>query len=325
MIDEPTQPRPTLHLRVLAAGALALGVGCGSGDGDRAPEATTESAPSAAPIATGATPVAGEIAPGAPRAARNGGTVLAVGPYVLEVVTHDDGALEATVDDLAEPAGAQLIVRLPTEQGSLSTVLMTWDPATSRFRGRLREGLPVPGPLAATLTVNGERHEGRSGYTIILPPEAQARIAGGSPTGAPTLGDPPVDPSAAPPTAPASIPGSTAVDAPRPAPLPRPPHVVRVSPVAPATAVSAEPPQVRVAPMAQHGVTAAPVTAVRPATATPTATPTATVRPAATVRPTATVQPSATVRPAAAAESRGQDTSTEEDPSPPRVRVRVRP
>jgi hypothetical protein len=200
---------------LLGLGGLALAA-CG---GDDPPSIAEETPPIASETAPEATPLAAEVE--GPDAA-HGGTVVAVGPRHVEVVVHDDGALEAYLDDdLPAPATAQITVRVATEGGAIQPVVMIWDPASERYRGQIYAELPVPGPLAVTLVVDGATSEGESPFTRILAPVDEPSAPRAQPTARATVEvEAPAPPAAGPPSPP---PSARAVVAPPPVAPPPPP------------------------------------------------------------------------------------------------------
>lgn len=223
-------PRATALCLSWLAASLA---GCGDEATEvPVPEVSSDTEPTVAPLDPAEPTVE----------AAHGGTLVSASPYEVEVVTHDDGALEAWVLEpaLEAPGQARLTVRLATEDGSRQPVVMTWDPARERFRGQLHRDLPVPGPLEVELEVGGETARGESSFTIILPPEEEPTAALDTPRGG-RGGSQPAAPSTTPtarPEAPAAA--STERDAPRAVVAAAPERSPVVAPT-PAPTVAPEP------------------------------------------------------------------------------------
>lgn len=139
------------------------------GEDEAAVEVTVESEPPGAVVA--------DVLPGSPPAA-NGGTVVAAGPHYVEVVAHDDGEVDAYVlaDDAPPPAQMQLTVRLTGDDGESHPVILIWDPSQSRYRGRLRQVQPMPGPVEVVLVYGGDTYRGRRSTVIVLAPNAAPTV-----------------------------------------------------------------------------------------------------------------------------------------------------
>lgn len=215
--------------------ALWLG-GCGDAGG---PEGE-EPRPPEAPAEPGAEP--GE--PGAPAlpAPARGGTVVAVGPYYLEVVAHADGPVDATVHEAAPevPAGARLTVRVTADDGAQHPVLLTWDPGAAEYRGRLYRVAAIPGPIRVTLRIGDTTHEGRASTLVVTSPAPAPppRPATTPRTPTPEATSPELPPAPEAPAPEAPAPEAPVAEAPAPPPVVAPPPVsVRPDVVAPSPAI----------------------------------------------------------------------------------------
>ncbi len=217
--------------------ALWLG-GCGDAD-DRDGEARRRPPEEL----TGSSVEQGE--PGAPPlpAPARGGTVVAVGPYFVEVVAHADGPVDVTVHEASPdvPAGARLTVRVTADDGAQHPVLLTWDPGAAEYRGRLYRVAAIPGPIRVALRVGDTTHEGRASTLVVTSPvpasPTRPATAPRTPaSGTATPGIPPA-PEAPAPEAPAGPvaegPAPESPEAPPPVVAP-PPVSVRPEVVAPA-------------------------------------------------------------------------------------------
>lgn len=142
------------HLTWMAALALA---GCGG-------EETAE-----AEIAPIGEPTTVQVAAGPAPTPQHGGTVVVAGPHPVEVVPHQDGAVEAyfVADAAPEPASAQLTVQVATDAGP-RPVMLVWDPGQARFRGSLTGATVAPGPVEVSLLVQGQTYRGRAPTVVII-------------------------------------------------------------------------------------------------------------------------------------------------------------
>lgn len=238
--------------RITTAAALFLFM-CGEDEG-----VTVEAEPSddqAAPVSAAAP------------SASNGGTVVSVGPLQVEVVAREDGDIDAFVLGAAPPPPdrTQITVSLTGDDGGAHPVILIWDPSQSRYRGRLRQVLPNPGPVEVVVVLAGETHRGRAPSIVLAPPnplilvddEPDSPNSGGVVIDRGPDGPPPAPPGAVvyqdgPPSPPGVLVG---VREPRPqvvvrAPVPPPPPQARFvveRPAPPSVRVVAPaPPQARI-------------------------------------------------------------------------------
>lgn len=175
-------------------------------------------------------------------ASAHGGTVVTVGPHLLEILAQGDGLVVAYVHEGSAPLspGAHVTVRLTGDDGGQHPVLLVWDPAEASYRGRLYRVAAIPGPIRVTVVDGGATHEGEASTVVVTsPPEpvAAARPTGGrsatAPVAEPASPEPAAtpDPEPAPPVAEAEPPPD-----PDPSPIVQPP-VVTTRPVLPAAPV----------------------------------------------------------------------------------------
>jgi hypothetical protein len=126
-------------------------------------------------LAAGSQPSAIVIDPVAAAAgieAAHGGTVVTVGDQFVEVLASDDGTVDAYVLTPQPPAPDQtrVTVRLPADDGDTHPVMLTWDPAGGRYRGRLRQVHPVPGPVEVVIVVGGAAQRGTAPQIVLFGP-----------------------------------------------------------------------------------------------------------------------------------------------------------
>ena len=142
--------------------ALALGA-CGE----------SEEANPDLPLAASGEPLAFELP-----AAAHGGTVVPVGQQAVEVIPREDGTVQAYVVTPEPPprAQTQITVRIPGSDGRPHPVVLTWDPRTEAYAGRLRQVQPVAGPIEVVMVVGGERYLGRAPHVVLIAPSAPAVI-----------------------------------------------------------------------------------------------------------------------------------------------------
>lgn len=135
----------------------------------------------------------GEVAlPADAPAPAHEGSIIAAGPHYVEVLAHDDGSVDAYLagDDAPAPAQSQVTVHVPADDGETHPVVLVWDPAGSRYRGRLRRVQPVPGPVRVVLATAGETYQGNAPTFVVMAPR-MPRPTGGPvhaarPVGRPT-------------------------------------------------------------------------------------------------------------------------------------------
>ena len=92
--------------------------------------------------------------------ATHGGSVLFLNNGWAEVVPKSDGSIEAYVVDtvgapMPAPMTATVSVKVHGDDGAQHTVVLPWNPASSRYEGRLEEARPVPGPMEVTVVAPG--------------------------------------------------------------------------------------------------------------------------------------------------------------------------
>jgi hypothetical protein len=99
------------------------------------------------------------------------GTLVAAGPYPVEVVAHESGEVYAHVrGDAPPPADVVLTVDVPVERRrSGRPVRMIWNPRNERWEGRVRRLEVVPGPLDVHITVGGVEHHGHVDVIVVAP------------------------------------------------------------------------------------------------------------------------------------------------------------
>jgi hypothetical protein len=108
----------------------------------------------------------------------HGGTVVPVGQQAVEVVPRQDGTLQAYVVTPEPPPReqTQITVRVPGDDGRPHPVVLTWDPRTESYAGRLRRVQPVAGPVEVIMVVDGQRHAGRAPRVVLLAPSAPSVV-----------------------------------------------------------------------------------------------------------------------------------------------------
>ncbi len=158
-------------------------------------------------------------------ASSHGGTVVSVGPHLLEIVAQGDGLVVAYVHEgsAALSPGAHVTVRLTGDDGGQHPVLLVWDPAETSYRGRLYRVAAIPGPIRVTVVDGGATHEGEATTVVVTSPPAPAAAA--RPTGGRPATAEPV-PEATPEPEP-----SAPVAEPEPAPTPADPDPAPTSPI----------------------------------------------------------------------------------------------
>ena len=155
-------------LLLMAAPLMAglLMAGCGADDGEaEVPEVAAGSEPSAVLIDSTGAPIA-------QLAAQHGGTVVLAGDQHVEVLASDDGTVDAYVitPEPPSPDQTRITVRVPADDGSVHPVMLTWDPSEGRYRGRLRQVHPVPGPVEVVIVVGGAEQRGSVPQIVLFGP-----------------------------------------------------------------------------------------------------------------------------------------------------------
>jgi len=152
--------------------------------------------------------------------ARFGGSVLAVGPYAVELVAKPDAVLAYVLDATGQArGGADLSLQLAVGAGGETKLDFKWDPARAGYTAALDGKLDVSGqPLRLALTAAGQAYLGavqslqalaaarldaRAGASAQLPApqldaqlnagahalgDAKAKLSAGAKTGAAALG-----------------------------------------------------------------------------------------------------------------------------------------
>jgi hypothetical protein len=98
--------------------------------------------------------------------ARLGGSLVTVGDYVVEVLLHADGLVEASLMDrtgqpLLTTTEASLTVRANTPGGTGTDVKLAWDPPRARFSGHAGGGAKLAsGPVKVDLTLQDKMQQG---------------------------------------------------------------------------------------------------------------------------------------------------------------------
>jgi len=105
-------------------------------------------------------------------AASHGGTVVAVGAHFLEVLVRRDGTIGLVTRNEAFPAASevQLTTTITGADGEPHSVLLTWDPAPERYRGRMRSALPIPGAIEVKLVHGTQTYRGSSPTVVVSAP-----------------------------------------------------------------------------------------------------------------------------------------------------------
>ncbi|MCC6873203.1 MAG: hypothetical protein IT378_02750 [Sandaracinaceae bacterium] len=127
------------------------------------------------PAAAGTETVA--VAAPSALAPEHGGTVLMAGQYPLEVVAQNDGNVRAFVRAAEAPAPerVRLTVRAPDASGNQHPIVLRWDDSQGAYVGRARRVQLAPGPLSATMIVDGTSYQA-SVPTFVLVPAAPAVV-----------------------------------------------------------------------------------------------------------------------------------------------------
>jgi hypothetical protein len=94
--------------------------------------------------------------------ARFGGSVLAVGPYAVELVVQPDVVLAYVLDASGKAqGGAELALQLQVGAGAGTPLALEWDPARARYTAPLDAKLDVSSePLRLGLTASGKAYLG---------------------------------------------------------------------------------------------------------------------------------------------------------------------
>jgi hypothetical protein len=101
-----------------------------------------------------------------------GGSVVATGDYSVEIAPRANGEIEAVVHDRAGAAvqgGVELSARVQAG-GELRPVVLAWDPASLRFRGKLEGDFKLePGPIDVSIVAEGRLRAGSILAAVVLP------------------------------------------------------------------------------------------------------------------------------------------------------------
>lgn len=102
---------------------------------------------------------------------KSGGTVIAAGPYAVEVVPHASGQVHAYVlGDPPPPNTVELTVKVPVVGRSTGRpVRLRWSPRHQRYEGRVRRVEIIEGPLEVLLVVEGVEYHGRVDVFVLFP------------------------------------------------------------------------------------------------------------------------------------------------------------
>jgi hypothetical protein len=121
--------------------------------------------------------VAGPVAAAGPTAVQvtvpppaHGGTVVMAGAHPVEVVTHESGEVYAFVHGEAPPPGElDLSVDVPTRGGGSRPVHLRYHRGRSRWEGRVRNTVLVPGPVDVHVEVSGVAWHGHVATVVVAP------------------------------------------------------------------------------------------------------------------------------------------------------------
>ncbi len=155
--------------------ALLTATGCGEDESEAPPQVN---APASVTVEGAAPTVTAEPT--------HGGTIVAAGPHPVEVVAHDDGAIEAYVVGSAPPPEAQLTVTVPTDEGPRPVVLVWED---DRYYGVVEGPTIVQGPTEVVYVVDDRAYRGRVDTVVVVeaprprPPRADVVVRGPRPRG----------------------------------------------------------------------------------------------------------------------------------------------
>lgn len=105
--------------------------------------------------------------------ATHGGSVLFLNNGWAEVVPKSDGSIEAYVVDtagapLATPMTTSVSVKVRGDDGAQHTVVLPWNPVSSRFEGRLVEARPAPGPMEVVVVSPGQPRWHAAAPTVVI-------------------------------------------------------------------------------------------------------------------------------------------------------------
>jgi hypothetical protein len=148
------------------------------------PEAETSAAPAdpaAQPALEAPPPAQAPPAMASAPAPRLGGAIVASGEFGVEVVTHTNGGIDATVTTAAgEPvANADVAALQVTAQGegdARHEVALRWDAARAVFHGAAKaDARLASGPLQVSCSIRGKEHKGHLDLLVALP---SARFGG---------------------------------------------------------------------------------------------------------------------------------------------------
>ncbi|MCA9606157.1 MAG: hypothetical protein KC619_11210, partial [Myxococcales bacterium] len=104
----------------------------------------------------------------------HGGTVLAAGPYPIEVTATPEGEVEAWfAGPSAPPPDPVVSVRVPTSDGP-RPIMLTWDPERAAYRGTVRGPTITSGPVGVRVVVDGHPYRGRAPQLVVIAPSAPA-------------------------------------------------------------------------------------------------------------------------------------------------------
>lgn len=197
----------------------------------------------------------------------HGGTVVMAGERPIEVVADEAGEIKAFFlgEAPTAPQDARITVRVPDREGQVRPVVLTWDPAASRYQGMLRGAQPAPGPIELVLVLGSETLRGRAPTYVIeaaqavqaaVPVEAAGGLVRAAAPGTAVVVEPPQPPDVVVQAPAAPPPPTIVVQQPAPPsarvvvaapPVPPPPGVVVTAPPSPnARVVVAAPPAPRV-------------------------------------------------------------------------------
>ncbi len=195
----------------------------------------------------------------------HGGTVVMAGERPIEVVADEAGEIKAFFlgEAPTAPQDARITVRVPDREGQVRPVVLTWDPAASRYQGMLRGAQPAPGPIELVLVLGSETLRGRAPTYVIeaaqavqaaVPVEAAGGLVRAAAPGTAVVVEPPQPPDVVVQAPAAPPPPTIVVQQPAPPsarvvvaapPVPPPPGVVVTAPPSPnaRVVVAAPPPQ----------------------------------------------------------------------------------
>lgn len=155
--------------RVLTLSFCSL-LACGGGEEAPTPAAAAPNAPAA----TAAAAAPGALASASQALATLGGTVMAAGQKLVEVLPLADGSIRATLMDaqgalVVDPA-ATVTVQVQGNDGSQHPVALAWDAEAGVYTGSVGADVTIqPGPIEVVVASGGEAVTARAARVSVAP------------------------------------------------------------------------------------------------------------------------------------------------------------